>query len=202
MFSNCFWYVLNVYSGLSSLLRSVLQSYVWQLRLLVWWTTELYSQGAVPMVPAVVQQRYDFTAKVHSTSAWAVECASQPLLYVCVVRNNFVLRECGPDGQWANRTSSRTWRNHSQCQDQRDPLVPNTRTSPPYQQLWALLLSSLIWLIFVWNKLARHMCFFYSSLQVVRRQNFPRCLASWCGFSLCFCFLEMVESKILPVVGI
>ncbi|KAM9359612.1 glucagon receptor-like [Symphorus nematophorus] len=31
------------------------------------------------------------------------------------VRNGFVLRECGPDGQWTTRNSSRTWRDHSQC---------------------------------------------------------------------------------------
>ncbi|XP_055052704.2 gastric inhibitory polypeptide receptor [Misgurnus anguillicaudatus] len=31
------------------------------------------------------------------------------------VRNGFVLRECGPDGQWLTVNSSRTWRDHSQC---------------------------------------------------------------------------------------
>ncbi|XP_070685433.1 glucagon receptor [Pempheris klunzingeri] len=31
------------------------------------------------------------------------------------VRNGFVLRECGPDGQWTTSNSSRTWRDHSQC---------------------------------------------------------------------------------------
>ncbi|XP_073341367.1 gastric inhibitory polypeptide receptor [Pagrus major] len=31
------------------------------------------------------------------------------------VRNGFVLRECGPDGQWTASTSSSTWRDHSQC---------------------------------------------------------------------------------------
>ncbi|XP_027136189.1 gastric inhibitory polypeptide receptor [Larimichthys crocea] len=31
------------------------------------------------------------------------------------VRDGFVLRECGPDGQWATSNSSRTWRDHSQC---------------------------------------------------------------------------------------
>lgn len=44
-------------------------------------------------------------------------CALQPLLRVRAVRNNFVVRECGPDGQWATSNSSRTWRDHSQCQD-------------------------------------------------------------------------------------
>ncbi|KAG5269718.1 hypothetical protein AALO_G00205270 [Alosa alosa] len=33
------------------------------------------------------------------------------------VRNGFVLRECGADGQWANNNTSRTWRDHSQCND-------------------------------------------------------------------------------------
>ncbi|CAK6957878.1 gastric inhibitory polypeptide receptor [Scomber scombrus] len=33
------------------------------------------------------------------------------------VRNGFVLRECGPDGQWATSNSSPTWRDHSQCSD-------------------------------------------------------------------------------------
>ncbi|XP_026048621.1 glucagon receptor [Astatotilapia calliptera] len=32
------------------------------------------------------------------------------------VRSGFVLRECGPDGKWATRNSSQTWRDHSQCQ--------------------------------------------------------------------------------------
>uniref|UniRef100_A0A8D3EFR2 Gastric inhibitory polypeptide receptor-like n=1 Tax=Scophthalmus maximus TaxID=52904 RepID=A0A8D3EFR2_SCOMX len=32
------------------------------------------------------------------------------------VHNGFVLRECGPDGQWATRNSSLTWRDHSQCE--------------------------------------------------------------------------------------
>lgn len=32
-----------------------------------------------------------------------------------VVRNGFVTRECGPDGQWLTVNSSRTWRDHSQC---------------------------------------------------------------------------------------
>ncbi|XP_035535524.1 gastric inhibitory polypeptide receptor [Morone saxatilis] len=31
------------------------------------------------------------------------------------VRNGFVLRECGPNGQWTTSNSSRTWRDHSQC---------------------------------------------------------------------------------------
>ncbi|XP_042271270.1 gastric inhibitory polypeptide receptor [Thunnus maccoyii] len=31
------------------------------------------------------------------------------------VRNGFVLRECGPDGQWATENSSHTWRDNSQC---------------------------------------------------------------------------------------
>ncbi|KAE8294989.1 Glucagon receptor [Larimichthys crocea] len=31
------------------------------------------------------------------------------------VRDGFVLRECGPDGQWTTSNSSRTWRDHSQC---------------------------------------------------------------------------------------
>ncbi|XP_044059590.1 glucagon receptor [Siniperca chuatsi] len=31
------------------------------------------------------------------------------------VRNGFVLRECGPNGQWTTATSSRTWRDYSQC---------------------------------------------------------------------------------------
>uniref|UniRef100_A0A8D0AGC2 Glucagon receptor n=1 Tax=Sander lucioperca TaxID=283035 RepID=A0A8D0AGC2_SANLU len=31
------------------------------------------------------------------------------------VRNGFVLRECGPDGQWTTSNSSHTWRDHSQC---------------------------------------------------------------------------------------
>uniref|UniRef100_UPI003AB07644 glucagon receptor n=1 Tax=Centroberyx gerrardi TaxID=166262 RepID=UPI003AB07644 len=31
------------------------------------------------------------------------------------VRHGFVLRECGPGGQWASNNSSRTWRDHSQC---------------------------------------------------------------------------------------
>ncbi|XP_047449858.1 glucagon receptor [Mugil cephalus] len=31
------------------------------------------------------------------------------------VRSGFVLRECGPDGQWATSNSSPTWRDHSQC---------------------------------------------------------------------------------------
>uniref|UniRef100_A0A3Q1CNY4 Gastric inhibitory polypeptide receptor n=1 Tax=Amphiprion ocellaris TaxID=80972 RepID=A0A3Q1CNY4_AMPOC len=31
------------------------------------------------------------------------------------VHRGFVLRECGPDGQWATSNSSRTWRDHSQC---------------------------------------------------------------------------------------
>ncbi|XP_039987494.1 glucagon receptor isoform X2 [Xiphias gladius] len=39
----------------------------------------------------------------------------RPLLCVCVVRDGVVLRECGPDGQWATNVSSRTWRDHSQC---------------------------------------------------------------------------------------
>ncbi|XP_026223384.1 glucagon receptor [Anabas testudineus] len=33
------------------------------------------------------------------------------------VRNGFVLRECGSDGQWATSNSSRIWRDHSQCED-------------------------------------------------------------------------------------
>ncbi|GAA6235745.1 gastric inhibitory polypeptide receptor-like [Lates japonicus] len=32
------------------------------------------------------------------------------------VRNGFVLRECGPDGQWATRNSSSTWSDTSQCE--------------------------------------------------------------------------------------
>ncbi|XP_022059913.2 glucagon receptor [Acanthochromis polyacanthus] len=31
------------------------------------------------------------------------------------VHSGFVLRECGPDGQWATSNSSPTWRDHSQC---------------------------------------------------------------------------------------
>ncbi|XP_036931178.1 glucagon receptor [Acanthopagrus latus] len=31
------------------------------------------------------------------------------------VRSGFVLRECGPDGQWTTSSSSSTWRDHSQC---------------------------------------------------------------------------------------
>uniref|UniRef100_A0A673Y4T8 Glucagon receptor n=1 Tax=Salmo trutta TaxID=8032 RepID=A0A673Y4T8_SALTR len=31
------------------------------------------------------------------------------------VRNGYVLRECGPDGQWAINNTSSTWRDHSQC---------------------------------------------------------------------------------------
>ncbi|XP_020363302.1 glucagon receptor [Oncorhynchus kisutch] len=31
------------------------------------------------------------------------------------VRNGYVLRECGPDGQWAVNNTSSTWRDHSQC---------------------------------------------------------------------------------------
>uniref|UniRef100_A0A3B5AK72 Gastric inhibitory polypeptide receptor-like n=1 Tax=Stegastes partitus TaxID=144197 RepID=A0A3B5AK72_9TELE len=31
------------------------------------------------------------------------------------VHSGFVLRECGPDGQWATSNSSRTWRDHSEC---------------------------------------------------------------------------------------
>ncbi|XP_028275449.1 gastric inhibitory polypeptide receptor [Parambassis ranga] len=31
------------------------------------------------------------------------------------VRDGFVSRECGPDGQWATRNSSLTWRDNSQC---------------------------------------------------------------------------------------
>ncbi|XP_059186439.1 glucagon receptor [Centropristis striata] len=31
------------------------------------------------------------------------------------VRHGFVLRKCGPDGQWTNSNSSRTWMDHSQC---------------------------------------------------------------------------------------
>ncbi|XP_029302405.1 gastric inhibitory polypeptide receptor [Cottoperca gobio] len=31
------------------------------------------------------------------------------------VRNGFVLRECGPEGQWTTSNSSRTWRDHSKC---------------------------------------------------------------------------------------
>ncbi|XP_016375448.1 gastric inhibitory polypeptide receptor-like isoform X2 [Sinocyclocheilus rhinocerous] len=31
------------------------------------------------------------------------------------VRNGFVSRECGPDGQWLTVNDSRTWRDHSQC---------------------------------------------------------------------------------------
>ncbi|XP_061074171.1 glucagon receptor [Conger conger] len=31
------------------------------------------------------------------------------------VRKGFVLRECGPDGQWATNNTSLTWRDHSQC---------------------------------------------------------------------------------------
>ncbi|XP_051521842.1 glucagon receptor-like [Myxocyprinus asiaticus] len=31
------------------------------------------------------------------------------------VHNGFVLRECGPDGQWLTTNNSRTWRDHSQC---------------------------------------------------------------------------------------
>ncbi|KAG9340518.1 hypothetical protein JZ751_021338 [Albula glossodonta] len=31
------------------------------------------------------------------------------------VRNGFVLRECGPDGQWVTNNTSLTWRDHSQC---------------------------------------------------------------------------------------
>ncbi|XP_026177401.1 glucagon receptor isoform X2 [Mastacembelus armatus] len=31
------------------------------------------------------------------------------------VRKGFVVRECGPDGQWATRNSSPTWRDNSQC---------------------------------------------------------------------------------------
>ncbi|KAL7848923.1 hypothetical protein SRHO_G00205460 [Serrasalmus rhombeus] len=31
------------------------------------------------------------------------------------VRTGFVLRECGPDGQWHTNNTSRTWRDHSQC---------------------------------------------------------------------------------------
>ncbi|XP_056613327.1 gastric inhibitory polypeptide receptor [Triplophysa dalaica] len=31
------------------------------------------------------------------------------------VRNGFVKRDCGPDGQWQTVNSSRTWRDHSQC---------------------------------------------------------------------------------------
>ncbi|XP_034723414.1 glucagon receptor [Etheostoma cragini] len=31
------------------------------------------------------------------------------------VRNGFVLRECGPDGQWTTSNSSHTWRDPSQC---------------------------------------------------------------------------------------
>ncbi|ROK28171.1 Gastric inhibitory polypeptide receptor [Anabarilius grahami] len=31
------------------------------------------------------------------------------------VRNGFVSRECGPDGQWLTVNHSRTWRDHSQC---------------------------------------------------------------------------------------
>ncbi|XP_042564568.1 gastric inhibitory polypeptide receptor, partial [Clupea harengus] len=34
-----------------------------------------------------------------------------------LVRNGFVLRECGPDGQWVTNNTSRTWRDHSQCND-------------------------------------------------------------------------------------
>uniref|UniRef100_A0A4W6CV82 Glucagon receptor n=1 Tax=Lates calcarifer TaxID=8187 RepID=A0A4W6CV82_LATCA len=33
------------------------------------------------------------------------------------VRNGFVLRECGPDGQWATRNSSSTWSDTSQCEE-------------------------------------------------------------------------------------
>lgn len=32
------------------------------------------------------------------------------------VRHGYVLRECGPDGQWATNVTSRTWRDHSQCE--------------------------------------------------------------------------------------
>ncbi|KPP63326.1 hypothetical protein Z043_118428 [Scleropages formosus] len=31
------------------------------------------------------------------------------------VKNGFVLRECGADGQWATSKTSLTWRDHSQC---------------------------------------------------------------------------------------
>ncbi|KAI5098973.1 gastric inhibitory polypeptide receptor-like isoform X1, partial [Silurus meridionalis] len=31
------------------------------------------------------------------------------------VHSGFVLRECGPDGQWHTNNMSHTWRNHSQC---------------------------------------------------------------------------------------
>ncbi|KAB5550412.1 hypothetical protein PHYPO_G00053460 [Pangasianodon hypophthalmus] len=31
------------------------------------------------------------------------------------VRSGFVLRECGPDGQWHTNKTSQTWRDHSQC---------------------------------------------------------------------------------------
>lgn len=34
---------------------------------------------------------------------------------VSVVHDGFVSRECGPDGQWATRNSSLTWRDNSQC---------------------------------------------------------------------------------------
>ncbi|XP_053362764.1 gastric inhibitory polypeptide receptor [Clarias gariepinus] len=32
------------------------------------------------------------------------------------VRSGFVLRECGPDGQWHTKNTSNTWRNNSQCE--------------------------------------------------------------------------------------
>ncbi|XP_060754073.1 gastric inhibitory polypeptide receptor [Neoarius graeffei] len=32
------------------------------------------------------------------------------------VRSGFVLRECGPDGQWHTNNTSHTWRDHSQCE--------------------------------------------------------------------------------------
>ncbi|KAJ8369281.1 hypothetical protein SKAU_G00093090 [Synaphobranchus kaupii] len=31
------------------------------------------------------------------------------------VLSGFVLRECGPDGEWVTNNTSRTWRDHSQC---------------------------------------------------------------------------------------
>nr|XP_046245819.1 glucagon receptor isoform X2 [Scatophagus argus]XP_046245820.1 glucagon receptor isoform X2 [Scatophagus argus] len=40
---------------------------------------------------------------------------AKPPLCVCAVRNGFVVRECGPNGQWTTSNSSHTWRDHSQC---------------------------------------------------------------------------------------
>ncbi|XP_062872844.1 glucagon receptor isoform X2 [Trichomycterus rosablanca] len=42
-------------------------------------------------------------------------CPGMIKVLAAFVHNGFVLRECGPDGQWHTNNTSPTWRDHSQC---------------------------------------------------------------------------------------